>query len=264
MSLLDKRTAIVSGAAQGLGMAFAQKLAEEGANVLVFDIQSSVLGVAEELNSKSTGKVMGRIADISKRDDVESLVEWTNSELGTVSILINNAGVWKETLVDSPWEKALDDWNHIIDTNFKGLLMLSRICIPHMQKNGVGDIVNLSSYYVLPARKSGTNPGTTDIYNASKWGINGFTDAWSKYLAKDNIRVNGLCMGATDTAMLRGLTEDGSLPAGLEDSVMQPSDIANLMMELIEDGRTGENIGAWVGEPIGLGPVKPAHRRMTG
>ncbi len=151
-----------------------------------------------------------------------------------------------------------------MDTNLKGLLMLSRACVPHMQAKGEGDIVNISSYYVLPARSGGTNPPGTDLYSASKWALNGFTDAWAKYLAKDNIRVNGLCMGATDTPMLRGLTPDGSLPEGLADVVMTGDQIAGLMIDLLRDGRTGENVGAWVGVPVELGPVKAAHQRITG
>mgnify|MGYP001258370879 CR=1 FL=1 len=264
MSFLKNRTAIVSGAAQGLGEAFALRLAQAGADVLAFDIQPKILEVARTIDMDSPGKVIGLIADISKRSEVERIISTVTRELSPASILINNAGVWKETLVDSSWLQALDDWDYLIETNFKGLLMLSRACIPSMKEHKLGDIINISSYYVLPARKSGTNPGNTDLYNASKWGINGFTDAWSKYLRDYNVRVNALCMGATDTAMLRGLTEDGSLPAGLEGKVMQSSEIADLMIELIKDGRTGENIGAWVGEPVRLEEPRPAHKRITG
>ena len=264
MSLLEGKTAIVSGAAQGLGEAFARRLAAEGANVLLFDVQSSVEAVARGIADGASGTVMGCTADISKRADVEAVVNLAVAELGGVDILVNNAGVWKETPVDSSWEQAVADWDFVMGTNLKGLLMLSRACVPHMQAKGEGDIVNLSSYYVLPARSGGTNPPRTDLYSASKWALNGFTDAWSKYLAKDNIRVNGLCMGATDTPMLRGLTPDGSLPPGLEDVVMSSDQIAGLMIDLLRDGRTGENIGAWVGSPVELGPVKAAHQRITG
>jgi NAD(P)-dependent dehydrogenase (short-subunit alcohol dehydrogenase family) len=133
-----------------------------------------------------------------------------------------------------------------------------------MQRRGGGDIVNISTYYVLPARSPGTNGVETDLYNASKWALNGFTDAWAKYLHKDNIRVNGICMGATDTSMLRGLFTDGELPAELAATVMQPDDMGRLLIDLLEDGRSGENIGAWVGHAIELGPVKEPHRRITG
>ena len=264
MSSLEGKTAIVSGAAQGLGEAFARRLAAEGANVLMFDVQPGVEALAQSIDAETTGRVVGCVADIGKRPDVESVVNYAVAELGGVDILVNNAGTWRETPVDSSWEQALADWDFIMDTNVKGLLMLSRACVPHMQAKGSGDIVNISSYYVLPARSAGTNPPRTDLYSASKWAINGFTDAWAKYLAKDNIRVNALCMGATDTPMLRGLFLDHKLPPELADVVMAPEQIANQLIELLEDGRTGENIGAWVGEPIELGPVKAAHQRITG
>ncbi len=264
MSLLDGRVAIVSGAARGLGEAFARRLAAEGAGVLLFDVLPEVNEVAREIADGAGGKILAEVADVSQRRDVERVVQRAVSELGGVDVLVNNAGTWRSTPVDSPWEQALEDWGFIMDTNLKGLLMLSRVCVPHMRERGGGDIVNISTYYVLPARSGGTNPPNTDLYNASKWGINGFTDAWSKYLAKDHIRVNALCLGATDTPMLRGLFEGGRLPDGLAEVVMQPERIAQLLIDLLQDGRTGENVGAWVGEPVELGPVKAPHRRITG
>ena len=150
-----------------------------------------------------------------------------------------------------------------MDTNLKGVMMLSRATIPLMQKAGGGHVINISTYYVLPAKSDGTNQPDTDLYNASKWALNGFTDAWAKYLAKDDIKVNALCMGAVDTPMLRGLFADGELPEALG-AVMQPEQIAQQMMDVINSGRTGENFGAWVGEPITIGEQPPLHKRITG
>ena len=91
----------------------------------------------------------------------------------------------------------------------------------------------MSTYYVLPARSRGTNSATTDLYNASKWALNGFTDAWSKALSRDHIRVNGMCMGATDTPMLRSLFKNNELPGALSDNVMQPQAIAQQLIDLL-------------------------------
>jgi NAD(P)-dependent dehydrogenase (short-subunit alcohol dehydrogenase family) len=220
--------------------------------------------VAAEIAAGTSTSVLAEVADVSQRRDVEAVVARAADELGGVDVLVNNAGTWRDTPVDSPWEQALEDWSFIMDTNLKGLLMLSRACVPHLRARGGGDIVHISTYYVLPAHSGGTNPPNTDLYNASKWGINGFTDAWSKYLAKDHIRVNALCMGATDTPMLRGLFEGGRLPDDLAEVVMQPEQTAQLLVDLLRDGRTGENVGAWVGQPVELGPVKEPHRRITG
>ena len=263
MSLKGK-VAIVSGAAQGLGEAFARRLSEEGASVVAFDRQDKMPDVAAKIEADTGNKVLGLVADVSKRADVERVVATADETFGGIDILVNNAGTWRRTPVDSSWEQALEDWDFIMDTNLKGLLMLSRATVPHLKERGGGDIINISTYYVLPAKSEGTNSPDTDLYNASKWAINGFTDAWSKYLEEYNIRVNGMCMGATDTPMLRGLFEGGQLPDDLKDVVMQPSQIAQQMIDLMADGRSGENIGAWVGEPVTIPPRAPKHLKVAG
>ncbi|MBM4203953.1 MAG: SDR family oxidoreductase [Gammaproteobacteria bacterium] len=257
MGTLENKVAIVSGAAQGLGKSFAERLAKEGARVVAFDTQAAI-------NSAFNGNknIKPLIADVSKRLDVEKVIA-TAASLGGIHVVVNNAGKWKKTPVTSSWEQAVADWDEIMDTNFKGVMLLSRAAVPHIIKSGGGDIINISTYYVLPARSDGTNPPDTDLYAASKWALNGFTDAWAKSLAKHNIRVNGMCMGATDSPMLRGLFPDKQLPPDMAATVMSPDAIAGQMIDLMRDGRTGENIGAWVGHPIGLPPRKAAHLRMT-
>ena len=252
MSLLGK-VAIVSGAAQGLGREFAIRLAKEGCDVLGFDVKKEVLDVPG---------VTAMVADVSKREDVESVVSKA-SMMGEIAVLVNNAGTWKKTPVDSSWQQAIDDWDFIMDTNLKGVMMISRAVVQFLLKSG-GHIINLSTYYVLPAKSDGTNQPDTDLYNASKWALNGFTDAWAKYLEKDNIKVNGMCMGATDTPMLRGLFPTNQLPAEMASVAMKAKDIADQMMEIIASGRTGENFGAWVGEEITIGDQPPLHKRITG
>ena len=264
MSVVEGKVALVSGAAQGLGRGLAQGLSEAGAKVLIFDVQPEVEAVAEEIQQATGNPVKGMVADVSSRTDVERVIVEVQETFGGLDILVNNAGTWRRTPVDSSWEQALADWDFIMDTNLKGLLMLSRASVPLLRARGGGDIVNISTYYVLPAKSEGTNQPDTDLYNASKWAINGFTDAWAKYLADDNIRVNGLAMGATDTPMLRGLFPDGQLPKAMATVVMQPAQIAQQMLELMEDGRSGENIGAWVGEPVVVPPPAAPHRKISG
>ena len=254
MSLAGK-VAIVSGAAQGLGRAFTERLVNEGMSVLAFDVKGEVTGIGIE-------GATGVVADVSRREDVERVISQA-AGMGELALVVNNAGTWKKTPVDSSWGQALADWDFIMDTNLKGVLMLSRAAVPHLKSAGGGHIINISSYYVLPARSDGTNPPDTDLYNASRWALNGFTDAWAKYLEKDGIRVNGMCMGAVDTPMLRGLFPDGELPVALAD-VMQDADIAQQMMDIIASGRTGENFGAWVGEPVSISEQAPIHKRITG
>ncbi len=254
MGLLDGKTAIVSGAALGLGRAFALRLAHEGANVVAFDIKPSIAAVGDELKTAGAG-VVASVADISSRSACERLVGDAVSAFGGVDILVNNAGKWTQSPVTDPWEKAVADFDEIMDTNLKGVMMLSRLCVPHMVARGGGDILNVSTYYVLPARSEGTNPPGTDLYAASKWGLNGFTQSWAAVLKKDNIRVNAICPGAVDTPMLRGLwPAPQEPPADFVKTWMRPEEIAQLMMDLFADGRSGENIGAWAGYPVALPP----------
>jgi NAD(P)-dependent dehydrogenase (short-subunit alcohol dehydrogenase family) len=257
MSRSKTRVAIVSGAEQGIGEAFARRLAEEYECVLAFDCKDSIM------RRFANDRIVPMHADVSKRQDVEAVVARA-ADLGEIALLVNNAGRWKRTPVDSSWEQAIADWDEIMDTNLRGVLMLSRAVVPHMIRAGGGDIVHISTYYVLPARSDGTNPPDTDLYNASKWALNGFTDAWSKSLARHDIRVNALCMGATDTPMLRGLFPNHEYPAGVAESVMTPGQIADQLVDLLKDGRSGENIGAWVGHPVELGERRAPHKRITG
>lgn len=268
MSNLTGRSAIVTGGATGLGRAFAEALLGAGVNVTLCDIRSDAPQVASAL--KGPGKAVGIVADVANLDDIPRLVDAALTNFGGIDTLINNAGRWRRTLVTDAFDKALDDWDFIMNANLRGLTLLSRACVPHLIKgaaqHGGGDIVHISTYYVLPAKSPGTNSPDTDLYNASKWALNGFTQAWAMTLAEHQIRVNALCMGATDTPMLRGLW-DGDPPAEFAKTWMRPEQIGQQLIDLLEEGpngRTGENIGAWVGEPVVLGPRHAAHRRVTG
>lgn len=245
MAPLEGRTAIVSGAARGLGFAFAQALASRGARVVAFDVATAIEAVAEGLAADTGSEVIGLVADVSQRADVERVVRCATQGEAHIDVLVNNAGVWRATPVDSDWQTAVADWDWIMDTNLKGVLMLSRASVPHMLGRANANIVNVSTRDVLPARDAGTNLPTTDLYAASKWALNGFTDAWSAYLAPHGIRVNALC----------------------SDAAMQPERVADLMLALIDEGangRTGENIGAWLDVPVELPPRRAVHERITG
>lgn len=261
MAMLSGKTAIVSGAAQGLGLAIAKALGAEGANLVLFDVKAAVEAEAKALAAASV-PVTALVADVSRRADCEAVVREAQARFGGVDILVNNAAIWRQTPVTDSWDKAVADFDEIMDTNVRGVMMMSRLVVPIMKARGGGDIVNISSDYVLPDRGKGTNAPGTDVYNASKWALNGLTDAAAILLEPDNIRVNGLAISATDTPMIRGLFPGCVLPAELEKILMQPADVAGLLVALLKDGRTGENIGAWGGTPLELGPRKRADVRM--
>jgi NAD(P)-dependent dehydrogenase (short-subunit alcohol dehydrogenase family) len=250
---LEGKVAVVTGAAQGLGSAYTDALTAAGASVVAIDEQASVASVDAALT------LMG---DVGEVDDVRRMVDATLAAMGGIDILINNAGRWEPTPVDAPPEVALASYQRIFGANTRGPFLMQRAVVGSMIERGGGDIVNIGSYYVLPPRPpgfTGTNPAGTDLYNASKWALNGFTQAWATALRRHGIRVNALAMGAVDTPMLRSLyASRGEEPADeVVATWMTPEQQAQLLLDLLAEGpegRTGETIGSWVGEPVVLPP----------
>ena len=253
MGFLDGQVAIVTGAAQGLGAAYAEALAGAGAKVVAVDEQTWAPGPS------SASSV---VADVSQIGDVRRVLDLARSEHGGVDILVNNAARWKQTPIDGPRQQALADYERLMDANTRGAFLMGRAVMPSMIERGGGNIVNVSTYYVLPPRppeSTGTNPPETDVYAASKWALNGLTQVWAVALREQGIRVNALAMGATDTPMLRGLyATRGTEPSEAEIAMwMTPAQQAQLLLDLLAEGpegRTGETIGSWVGEPVALPP----------
>jgi len=263
--VLAGQSAIVTGSAGGIGAGIAEVAAEEGATVTLCDVNDEVIRTAAKIRAAG-GQAQGFVADVSRREDVEWIVEAAVDTGGGLDLLVNNAGRWTQSPVTDDWEKALADWDFVMDTNLKGAVMFGRACAPHLIERRGGNIINISTYYVLPARSEGTNPPGTDLYASSKWAMNGLTQAWSQKLAEHGVRVNALCMGATDAPMLRNLF-DGDPPADFAATWMTPRQIAGLAIDIIREGpegRTGENVGAWVGVPVELGPRKPPHEAIAG
>ncbi len=271
MGQMDGKVAIVTGAAVGIGNAFARALAAEGARLSLCDVRAEVADLAREIGAPT----LAAEADVSKPDDVLRVVETTRRAFGRIDLLVNNAGVWAASLPTDDLAKTIRDYDFLVGTNLKGSYLFGRAVIPGMIAQGGGDIVNVCTDHVQtcgspwelshddapgcpwagqPPRPTGGGPGM-DLYDASKWGQLGLTFAWAQALAPHRIRVNALCMGATDSYMLRGF--HGHAPAPEEVARwMKPADIARLMLDLLRDGRSGDYIGAAVGHPI----VLPARR----
>ena len=267
MGLLDDKVALVTGAAVGLGDAFARALAAEGAALVVCDVRPEISALAGELASP----VLALEADVGKPDDVERVVDAAMERFGRIDVLVSNAGVWAATRPTDSIEKTIEDYDYLVGTNLKGVFLFGRAVIPYMVAQGGGEIINISTDHVhtcgapfewdhadapdCPWMKDGPRPtgggDAMDLYDASKWGINGLTFAWAQALESDNVRVNALCMGATDSYMLRSF-HDFNPSAEEEASWMKAEDVAQVMIDLIRDGRTGANIGFAVGHPVVL------------
>ncbi|MGH0031168.1 MAG: SDR family NAD(P)-dependent oxidoreductase [Myxococcota bacterium] len=259
MGFLDGRTAIVTGAARGLGEAFATALAKEGARVVACDRDAAVEVVGVGLDGG-----LGVVADVSKPEDVRRLVDAALSLGDGISVLVNNAGEFAPTHPADPFDKAVADFDRMVGTNLRGAFLCGRAVAAAMIDAGSGgDIVNVSTDHVLPPPGRTTGGGSRmDVYDASKWGLRGLTEAWAKALRRHHVRVNELCMGATDTRMLRSVYPGEPPPEDVA-GWMKPARVAALLVDLLREGpggRTGCQIGVWVGHEPKLPPRDDAVR----
>ena len=199
MGALEGQVAIVTGAAQGIGAGFVRRLKDEGCHVVATDRREVIDDVAASLG------VTAHVGDVADASHVRAVVDTTVAAHGTVDILINNAGEVKPTGPDDDWGNADADFDRLFGSNTKGAYLFGRAVAPVMVAANGGNIVNISTDHVKPCPDCERHHGhgSMDLYNASKWALNGFTFDWAKALAPHNIRVNNLCMGATDTEMLR-------------------------------------------------------------
>lgn len=252
---LQGLSAIITGGARGIGAGFARVFADEGCDVTVVDRNAVATEVAEQVGGRA---FVGDVADAS-------FVKHVADSVGRVDILVNNAGeVWPTGPLDD-WDQALADYDQLVGSNLRGAFLFGRALAPAMAAQGSGHIINISSDHIKPAPETGWHHGhgAMDLYNACKWALNGLTFDWAKALRPQGVRVNNLCMGATDTEMLRSWIGGDPDPEYLA-TWMTPEGIAGVAIDLIAegpDGRTGDNIGLWAGHPTELPSVEEGEMR---
>ncbi len=231
--LLKDKVALVTGAGQGIGEAVAKCYAKEGAKVVVVDInEDTALKVANDIK-KVGGEAVSFVADVTKAEEVEAMVKFAVDTYGKLDVACNNAGKSSATinLVDTP----VENFNEVIDLDVRGVFFCCKEEIKAMHENGGGAIVNVSSTSGLLG-----NPGIVP-YNTSKHAVLGLTKSVALEECKNNIRINAVCPGVTETPLIKNVRDNDpdtyqlfctQIPLG---RLAQPEEIGNVVLFLSSD-----------------------------
>ena len=216
---LAGKQALVTGGTRGIGRAIAVDLLKAGAAVTICGrSDDGVVKAVRELKQETKGEVIGKAADIRDEGQVAGLFKFVDEGFGGLDILINNAGLG----IFGPVGKMnVDEWRQTIDTNLTGVFLCCREAIPRFCNRGGGFIINISSL-------AGKNPFSSGAaYNASKFGLNGFTEAMMLDHRYDNVRVSSIMPGSVDTEF-----SDGS-PSGEVSWKIAAEDVAEVVLSVL-------------------------------
>ncbi|HEV3424766.1 MAG TPA: SDR family oxidoreductase [Paraburkholderia sp.] len=203
MGRLDGKSALITGGASGIGKAIAQLFSQEGAHVVITDINAAALAATvDELTQY--GKVSGCAGDVRSMTDAGRMVEHAVNEHGGLDILVCNAGITSVMPIEQLSE---DEWDAVLTTNVKGMFTMVKHAVPRMIARGGGKIVTLGSEMGIVAVPE------SPAYNASKGAVMMFTKSIALDLIRHNIRVNALCPGITRTPLLQAEIDNSLDPA---------------------------------------------------
>ncbi len=212
---LEGKVAVVTGSARGLGKAIVERLAKEGAKVVVTDVnEEGCIGTANEIIANG-GDALAVKCDVTSRESVEALAAAIIAKYGKIDILVNNAGITK----DSSLKKLTDAaWDAVINVNLKSVFLCTQIMSSYMVEQKWGRIISLSSLAGVAGNFGQTN------YSASKAGIIGMTRTWAIELGRKNVTANAIAPGFMNTEMTKTI----------------PADITKTLLAAIPVGRMGE------------------------
>jgi len=230
MNLLEGKTAVVTGAARGIGKAIALKLASEGANVAITDLAYNDAAQAVENELKALGvQAKAYASNASDYADTQKVVEEIVKDFGRIDILVNNAGITKDGALKRMTE---DQWDAVISVNLKSVFNFTKAVQPVMWKQAGGSIINMSSVVGVSGNANQCN------YSASKAGIIGFTKSAAKEMGLRGIRSNAIAPGFIETEMTAALPEE--VRKGWNEKIPlrrggTPEDVANVTLFLASD-----------------------------
>lgn len=216
-AFLAGKTAVVTGASRGIGLAIASKLGRLGASVAICSRKSEDLERAASGLRQQGITTLPIVADVTQASDLENLIEQTRNQLGEIEILVNNAGIG---IFGPFFERNESDWDAVLDTNLKAVFLASRAVTPGMIRLGRGHIINISSL----ASKSAFAGGA--VYCASKWGLMGLTACMAEDLRANGIRVCVICPGSVATQF----SPHAGKPPG---TLLDPEDVAHAVEALV-------------------------------
>jgi 3-oxoacyl-[acyl-carrier protein] reductase len=215
---LESKVCVVTGGTKGIGYAIAEALLKSGAKVLICGRSRPDVQTAAETLA-AFGQVEAASCDVRNEDHVRTLLEHCSETFGGVDILINNAGMgyFGKTVE----EMSGDEFRQTLETNLFGVFYACHYAIPHLKRRGGGYIVNISSL-------AGQNAHPRmAAYNASKFGLNGFSEALMQEVRQDNIKVSYVCPGSVNTAF------GGDAVTDQKSWQLQPADIAQVVLDLL-------------------------------
>lgn len=200
MDKLKGKVALVTGAASGIGQGIAIAFAKEGADVIVVDLvdESRAQGTMERI-AAFTGRAIYVQADVSDETSVASMTEAALAHFGRVDVLVNNAGIFTEVLLEN---MTAAEWDHVLNTNLRSVFLCTRALIGQMLERGDGRIINIASQLAYIGGVSATH------YTASKAAIVGFTKALAREVSHRGVLVNAIAPGAIETPLLESETEE--------------------------------------------------------
>jgi 3-oxoacyl-[acyl-carrier protein] reductase len=195
---LKDKVCIVTGGAQGIGLATAIKFAREGAQVAIWDLAQPLVDEAVAQCTAAGAQAQGWIVDVTQREMVDAAVRGTTGRFGRIDVLVNNAGITKDARLQ---KMTVEQFDRVIDVNLRGVFHCSQAVADGMVAQGSGVILNASSVVGIYGNFGQTN------YAASKFGVIGFTKTWSRELGPKGIRVNAVAPGFVATHILDTIPE---------------------------------------------------------